>query len=120
MFKFILDLFLASVHQIFFNLFSGMAACPTDKKCRQFSEVYGNATNFCQKVWDQSWKVVDDDHPEGCFLMTWQEGADNPNYKVAYNKASKIVNVNSCSRITPNIFQSIVFMLIVILIGFCC
>jgi len=40
---------------------------------------------------------VDDNDPDGCFLMWWPEGEENPNYEVAKNKASFIVNSATAS-----------------------
>lgn len=70
--------------------------------------MYGTAKNFCEKVWDHSWKVVNSSDPEGCFLMWWQENVPNPNYDVAYRKASAIVS--GCNLNTP---QTMIYAVLV-------
>ncbi|XP_045203143.2 folate receptor alpha-like [Mercenaria mercenaria] len=81
-----------------FNWSSGTPQCPLGSSCKKFSEIYKNSSDFCEKVWDHSWKVVNDTTPGGCFIMWWNENAENPNYQIAYNKAKQIVS--GASRIT--------------------
>ncbi|XP_052793667.1 folate receptor gamma-like isoform X3 [Mya arenaria] len=75
-----------------FNWTSDGAKCPANTECVTFETMFKNSTNFCEKVWDHSWKVVNDSNPEGCFVMWWQEDTANPNYDVAYRKAQAIVS----------------------------
>ncbi|XP_060569845.1 folate receptor alpha-like isoform X2 [Ruditapes philippinarum] len=84
-----------------FNWSSGTPQCPLGSTCKKFSEIYKSSSDFCEKVWDHSWKVVNDTTPEGCFVMWWNEGDENPNQQIAYAKARQIVSW--ASRITTNL-----------------
>ncbi|KAL4230396.1 folic acid receptor [Mactra antiquata] len=75
-----------------FDWSSGIPQCPSNTQCRTFREVFKNSTNFCEKVWDHSWQVVEDTDPDGCFAMWWMEGAENPNYEIAYRKAQRLIS----------------------------
>ena len=66
--------------------------------CKPMRQVYSNASHFCETVWDHSWKVVNNDDPNGCMVMWWNEGEANPNRNIAYRRAQQIVS--SSSRIS--------------------
>nr|XP_018907188.1 PREDICTED: folate receptor gamma-like [Bemisia tabaci] len=65
-----------------FDYKNGVNYCREGSQCRTFHEVYGNSTNFCQKVWDHSWKVTPNDQP--CMRMSFNNSMDNPNDRVAW------------------------------------
>ncbi|XP_018904498.2 folate receptor beta isoform X1 [Bemisia tabaci] len=65
--------------------------CKESSTCRTFEEVYNNnAKNFCEKVWDYSWKVLSDDQP--CMRMWFNNSMDNPNDRVAWNYVYNVRN----------------------------
>lgn len=102
-----------SKFQMCFSFFSGTPQCPFGSTCKPFSEIYKNSSDFCEKVFDHSWKVVNDSTPTGCFVMWWNENDDNPNYKIALDRANQIVS--SAPLVTPTclfiaLFTSIIFV----------
>ncbi|CAG7835357.1 unnamed protein product [Allacma fusca] len=54
--------------------------CPAESTCKTFKEIYQTADNFCERVWDHSWKYTSNDQP--CMKM-WFDGPENPNDDVA-------------------------------------
>jgi len=62
------------------NWDSGFNVCPTDSTCKLFSEVFPTPQDLCEKVYPDDFKVVSSDEP--C-MVTWFEGEENPNDKVA-------------------------------------
>ncbi|KAK6172512.1 hypothetical protein SNE40_016148 [Patella caerulea] len=71
--------------------------CPTESTCKPFTEIYGNSTNFCEVVWDNSYKVVSDREP--CMHYWFAEGSDNPNDKITLMK----LGINQTTTISTNI-----------------
>lgn len=81
-----------------FDWSTGFPKCPEGTSCKPMRQVYTNASHFCETVWDHSWKVVNNDDPNGCMVMWWNEGEANPNRNIAYRRAQQIVS--SSSRIS--------------------
>lgn len=69
-----------------FNWTSGSNRCPKEKPCKNFTEIYQNATNFCQSVFPGDFKVSDD--ASMCVVFNFT-GPDNPNSAVALAYATK-------------------------------
>lgn len=59
---------------------NGETVCPRNVSCKTFKEIYGNASTFCEKIWDGSWKYTPDDKP--CMRLWFNGTAGNPNEKV--------------------------------------
>ena len=55
--------------------------CPRGSSCTTFQQMYGDAKTFCERVWDGSWKVLDDSKP--CMRLWFSGKSYNPNDKVA-------------------------------------
>ncbi|XP_047741598.1 folate receptor gamma [Hyalella azteca] len=55
--------------------------CPEGSSCVTFLQMYGNASNFCETVWDGSWRYTPDDQP--CMRLWFDGEAGNPNVAVA-------------------------------------
>jgi len=55
--------------------------CPVGSSCKTFREIYETAENFCERVWDHSWKVVPDKEP--CMRLWFDPSKGNPNEDVA-------------------------------------
>ncbi|KAF5399232.1 Folate receptor [Paragonimus heterotremus] len=47
-----------------FEWHSGQNTCPSEKECKTFSSIYKNSTDFCESIWDGSWRVEPSDQ---CF-----------------------------------------------------
>lgn len=98
-----------------FDWENGINQCPSGSKCRTFSEVFQNASNFCERVihfsfenigatcvayacfglfqvWDHSWKYTEDDRP--CMRIWFDGDQGNPNEAVARWK----INQTSSSK----------------------
>ncbi|XP_052226595.1 folate receptor gamma-like isoform X2 [Dreissena polymorpha] len=99
-----------------FNWTTGTSQCPTGSYCLTFNEMFKNSTNFCEKVWDHSWKVVNNTDPDGCFVMWWQQDAENPNYQVAKDRALKLLQASSSLTVNvSNCFFVFVAILVVVI-----
>jgi hypothetical protein len=68
--------------------------------------IYSSAQDFCEKVWDSSYKVVDDDEP--CMTIGVVNYDEENNRDVARQRAEQvlddprlIINVNSALAIQP-------------------
>lgn len=60
---------------------NGKNVCPPNSECRTFQEIFVDAKNFCETVWDGSWKYTDDD--QYCMRMWFDGTRGNPNDAVA-------------------------------------
>jgi len=60
---------------------NGKNSCPANSQCRTFQEVYVDAKNFCERVWDGSWKYTGDD--QHCMRIWFDGSQGNPNDAVA-------------------------------------
>ncbi|GAB1602882.1 folate receptor gamma-like, partial [Argonauta hians] len=95
-----------------FNWTTGENTCPTGSKCRKFSEVFKTANNFCEKVWDHSWKVVSN---KLCFVLWFDENKENPNYAVALQKALQLTSEASNLQSFNYLFNILITYFIFIL-----
>lgn len=68
---------------------NGTNHCPAGAACFTFQQVYQSAPNFCEKVWDHSWKYAEDTEP--CMQLWFQPGQGNPNDVVAQLRAQQLV-----------------------------
>uniref|UniRef100_T1J4T1 Folate receptor-like domain-containing protein n=1 Tax=Strigamia maritima TaxID=126957 RepID=T1J4T1_STRMM len=60
---------------------NGRMHCPPTSECKTFKEIYKNSSNFCEQVWDHSWKYTPNEQP--CMRIWFDGVAGNPNRKVA-------------------------------------
>ncbi|KAF2351663.1 Folate receptor-like [Trinorchestia longiramus] len=67
--------------------------CPKGSTCVTFLEMYGNASNFCETVWDGSWSYTPDNEP--CMRLWFDGAAGNPNEAVAQLYASRLSGVTA-------------------------
>lgn len=95
-----------------FNWTTGTNVCPTGSVHKTFNKMFGNATNFCEQVWNYSWKVVADTEP--C-MKIWFNGTTNPNDEIARMKAMQMLSASS-SLTNSNTIISVVFLITVILL----
>ncbi|XP_075213952.1 folate receptor beta-like [Lycorma delicatula] len=86
--------------------------CPPESKCATFEEVFTNATNFCEKVWDHSWQVVDDSEP--CMTLRFNETSGNSNVKVAIHRANQILQFSSSPKLTVPVSSLIAVLLLLV------
>ncbi len=64
--------------------------CPNHEKCETFSKKFKTAENFCNKIWDDAFKVTASENNEQCFTFNLKSGQINPNKNAAklfYTKA---------------------------------
>lgn len=54
-------------------------------------DMYSSASEFCEMVWDFTWKVVEDSEP--CFQIWFDHSKGNPNDAVAL---AKVREIQSC------------------------
>jgi len=79
--------------------------CPAESTCKTFKEIYQTADNFCERVWDHSWKYTSNDQP--CMKM-WFDGPENPNDDVARWKIQVMYDDDTTSPSSRSIpFSSI-------------
>ena len=78
--------------------------CPEHEKCETFEQKFKTAKNFCSKIWDESFTVVDD--PQNCISFEFQE-TSNPN-----QKAAKFYEDLFSSSISPQSGASWIFALL--------
>lgn len=76
-----------------FDWSTGTNTCPKNSSCKKFKEIFKSSTEFCEKVWDHSWKVVPKEEP--CFKVWFNEDEENPNDVVTLQRAMKIVSGSS-------------------------
>ncbi|XP_073987680.1 folate receptor gamma-like [Rhodnius prolixus] len=90
------------------NSTNGTHICERDpsERCKPFKDVFETAENFCEKIWDHSWSVVDDSEP--CMKLSFDSEKGNPNDLVAKKYAFHqfyLINVSNLSPfIVPNVF----------------
>ncbi|KAL3878151.1 hypothetical protein ACJMK2_030522 [Sinanodonta woodiana] len=93
---------------------NGTNECPKEAKCKSFQDVYDGAKDFCENVWDHSWKVVPDDDPAGCMVMWFDPTKENPNDAVAKLKVQMLVS-GSVNLVMPSfLYQVLIFILFVL------
>ncbi|KAF4526727.1 hypothetical protein B566_EDAN015759 [Ephemera danica] len=76
-----------------FNWSSGENRCMENAKCNTFENIFETANNFCEQVWDGSWKVVPD--TQACMRMWFDPSRGNPNDQVARLRADEIIRMNN-------------------------
>jgi folate receptor len=62
-----------------FNWTKGTNKCREGSECKRFEDIYSGSKEFCEKVWDHSWKYTLEDKP--C-MKIWFKGS-NPNKATA-------------------------------------
>jgi len=92
--------------------------CPKGTKCKPFSEIFQNSQQFCERIWDNSYKYTPDDQP--CMRMSFEGSAGNPNDQVALWKVGQDeVNSASLSSIYSNILYLTGFAVIAQIYSHC-
>ncbi|XP_029964738.1 folate receptor [Salarias fasciatus] len=56
--------------------------CPSESKCRKWTEVFPTAKDMCEKIWSNSYLYTDLNKTSGLCMQMWFDGP-NPNKKVA-------------------------------------
>ncbi|XP_071124562.1 folate receptor beta-like isoform X2 [Mytilus edulis] len=92
-----------------FDLSSGTNTCPGYSSCKNFTEIYTDATDFCENVFDRTWKVVQNSS-EPCMVLNFHD--TNPNYNVAKQKAQFIYS-NKSNTVK---FGTMLYLLVVIML----
>ncbi|XP_067143349.1 folate receptor gamma-like [Centruroides vittatus] len=77
-----------------FKFIKGVNHCPNNTKCETFEEVFKTAKNFCEKVWDHSWKYTESG---GCMRIWFNGSAGNPNRRVAEVYVDQLLSSSSCN-----------------------
>ncbi|KAK8746277.1 hypothetical protein OTU49_017340 [Cherax quadricarinatus] len=67
--------------------------CPKGSECMTFRKIYGNASNFCEKVWDHAWQYTKDSEP--CMRLWFNGSVGNPNDAVARHHAHLIAGAST-------------------------
>jgi hypothetical protein len=94
----------------------GINKCPTGSQCDTFQNKFGDAKNFCEKIWDQGFKVVPD--TDDCFRLWFSVDEGNPNEAVARRAAARLLGVSD-SAVTFSasfLFSLAAFLLIVVVL----
>ncbi|KAK3860461.1 hypothetical protein Pcinc_033488 [Petrolisthes cinctipes] len=71
--------------------------CPSQSTCLTFKQIYKTAENFCEKVWDGSWKYSTD---KMCLQLWFNGSTGNPNDVVTQHYAQQIISTASVT--TPH------------------
>lgn len=71
-----------------FDWKSGTNKCLAGNSCKLIKDMYSSASEFCEMVWDYSWKVVEDSEP--CFQIWFDPSKGNPNDAVALAKVQEM------------------------------
>ncbi|KAL5011671.1 hypothetical protein ScPMuIL_010222 [Solemya velum] len=64
-----------------FSWETGTNKCPLGSSCKKFKDVYNDSIEFCETIWDYSWKVVPQSEP--CMVLWFDKNSENPNDRVA-------------------------------------
>ncbi|XP_023932227.1 folate receptor alpha-like [Lingula anatina] len=67
---------------------NGLNICGPGQQCRRYDAIYNSSTNFCETIWDFSFKVTPDDQP--CMKFGFDVNKPNPNIDVARRKVGVI------------------------------
>ncbi|RWS17819.1 Folate receptor beta-like protein, partial [Dinothrombium tinctorium] len=59
----------------------------SNSTCKRFDQVWTSASDFCENVWNHSWKYTNDKEP--CMKMSFDPRKGNPNKKVAEHYIKK-------------------------------
>nr|CAB3246746.1 folate receptor gamma-like [Phallusia mammillata] len=65
---------------------SGTNVCPADKPCKKFSEIFTSATEMCETIYPDDFKVT----TNGPTMVLWFLGDTNPNDAVAAYYATEM------------------------------
>ncbi|RWS25807.1 folate receptor gamma-like protein, partial [Leptotrombidium deliense] len=91
---------------------NGVNRCNTT--CKQFKEMYKNSVDFCESVFDHSWKYTDDSKP--CMRISFDNDSENNNRNVAeYYVDRELALINSCVYITSSRLIIVALVSLVIL-----
>ncbi|XP_046438647.1 folate receptor alpha-like [Daphnia pulex] len=64
-----------------FKWINGTNHCRPESECRTFSDIFQNSSNFCERVWDHSWKYTNNSEP--CMRIWFDGDQGNPNENIA-------------------------------------
>lgn len=91
-----------------FKFSAGYNSCKEEQKCITFETMYKTAKDFCENVWDESWKYTPDDEP--C-MHVWFDGPKNPNKRVAEIYIDKFLNSGGCTSVCLSLFIALLAFL---------
>ncbi|GLG95778.1 Folate receptor beta [Gryllus bimaculatus] len=58
-----------------------LTPCHNQNECKTFADVFKTSKNFCEKIWDHSWKYTEDTDP--CMRIWFDGSKGNPNDRIA-------------------------------------
>ena len=90
-----------------FNWATGTNVCPTQSSCRKIKEVFKDSADFCESVFDNSWKVV---KKELCIELYFRNV--NPNNEVAKKQAESFFVNGSNNLQIEKIMYLVLFCII--------
>ncbi|KAL7637365.1 UNVERIFIED_CONTAM: hypothetical protein RMT77_012091 [Armadillidium vulgare] len=82
--------------------------CPADSECQTFQRIFGNAKNFCERVWDHAWEYTSSE--TYCMRLWFSGTAGNPNDRVAEWKASQLSGASNLLKSCAIFIASIVIL----------
>uniref|UniRef100_A0A2L2Y0U5 Folate receptor beta n=1 Tax=Parasteatoda tepidariorum TaxID=114398 RepID=A0A2L2Y0U5_PARTP len=91
-----------------FKFQKGHNICPENSQCLTFSEMYKTAKDFCENVWDHSWKYTES---EFC-MHIWFDGVADVKKKVAEHYIDLALSPSTASTSSSSWYF---FVLIVVL-----
>lgn len=74
----------------------GLNVCKEGSTCDTYENVFRNASNFCEMIWDNSFKVVPDDQP--CMMFAFKEDTKTNNQHVAQTVAQSMAKRNAAGN----------------------
>ncbi|XP_067007390.1 folate receptor gamma isoform X2 [Anabrus simplex] len=98
-----------------FNWKGGKNVCPPESECRTFEDIFKTDKNFCEKVWDHSWKFTSDAQP--CMRLWFDGSLGNPNDGVAKLYAQKLVSSSASCVISSLNFIVILYVPVFLSVG---
>lgn len=91
----------------------GINTCREGSTCRPFHQVYSSASEFCETVMGNSFKVVPE--TEDCFYTWFNPSEPNPNERVARKKAAQLLGIaysENSSEFVSVSWHSFVFLIL--------
>ncbi|KAH8869922.1 Folate receptor alpha isoform 1 [Schistosoma japonicum] len=101
-----------------FNWSTGTNSCPESTSCMTIESIFGNATAFCELIWDHAWNVVPDNTTSGCMLFSGKAGISvvENNRIVAQKRAEAIIGLLSSSSEYVSIDETLIFFLLYLVV----
>ncbi|CAH1784109.1 unnamed protein product [Owenia fusiformis] len=80
-----------------FNMSTGRNHCHNIDDCKPYTEIFKTAKNFCESIWDFSFKVVDEGEP--CMNFVYDLTKDDNNRRVAEMKAKELSELDKIKNV---------------------